>query len=123
VANFRQQFDIVSRFHDSPLQQGGLNPDCLHSHSHTQGALNMKKLILGTVAVVALGLGTPASAEDHGHAATETTPAAAATAMEAAPAAEAVKEATKEAAVTATVVDVAIANPDFTTLVSALSAA
>lgn len=83
----------------------------------------MKKLILGTVAVVALGLGTPASAEDHGHAATETTPAAAATAMEAAPAAEAVKEATKEAAVTATVVDVAIANPDFSTLVSALSAA
>ncbi len=75
----------------------------------------MKKLILGTVAVVALGLGTPAFAEDHGHAATETAPAAAAAATEAAPAAEAV--------VTATVVDVALANPDFSTLVSALSAA
>ena len=57
----------------------------------------MKKLILGRVAVVALGVGTPAWAEDHGHAATETTEAAAATAMEAGPAAEAVKEATKEA--------------------------
>lgn len=83
----------------------------------------MKKLILGTATVVALGL-TPAYAEDHGHAAdaaakTQATEAAVET--QAAPAADAVKT---EAAVEAqTIADVAAANADLSTLVSALAAA
>ena len=74
----------------------------------------MKKLILGTAAVVALGL-TPAFAEDHGHAAMEAAPAAAAT-TEAAPAVVDALEAK-------TIADLAVATPDLTTLVAALTAA
>lgn len=72
----------------------------------------MKKLILGTAAVMALGL-TPAFAEDHAdHGAT--------------PAAH--KEAPPSATATApveakTIADLAVATPDLSTLVSALTAA
>lgn len=74
----------------------------------------MKKLILGTAAVVALGL-TPAFAEDHGHAAMEAAPAMAAEATATTMAADAVES--------KTIADLAVATPDLSTLVAALTAA
>lgn len=71
----------------------------------------MKKLILGTAAVMALGL-TPAFAEDHGHGAME------APKETAAPAA-----ASSEAVEAKTIADLAVATPNLSTLVSALTAA
>lgn len=82
----------------------------------------MKKLILGTAAVVALGL-TPAFAEDHGHAATEATPAVKAEATaETAVEVEAPAAAT-EAVEAKTIADLAVADAELSTLVSALTAA
>ena len=77
----------------------------------------MKKLILGTAAVVALGL-TPAYAEDHGHAAKEAAPAVAAEAH-----AETTAPAATEAVEAKTIADLAVATPELSTLVSALTAA
>lgn len=76
----------------------------------------MKKLILGTAAVVALGL-TPAFAEDQGHATKEAAPAA----VEATATTEA--SAPVEATETRTIADLAIADAELSTLVSALTAA
>ncbi len=73
----------------------------------------MKKVLLGAASLLVLGLVNPAVAEDHGHDAAA--PAAAAATTEAAPAAETVAA--------GTIVDVATANADFSTLVSALTAA
>lgn len=79
----------------------------------------MKKLILGTAAFVTLGM-APAFAEEHATtatapAATEATAPAAATAETAAPAIEAVEA--------KTIADLAVADADLSTLVSALTAA
>lgn len=80
----------------------------------------MKKIILSTVAVMALGF-TPAFAEDHGHVAGEH---AAEHATEAAPAVQAETAATETKAVEAqTIADLAAANAELGTLVSALTAA
>ena len=81
----------------------------------------MKKLILGTAAVVALGL-TPAFAEDHGHAATEATPAVKAEAT-AETAVEVEAPAATEAVEAKTIADLAVADAELSTLVSALTAA
>ena len=86
----------------------------------------MKKLILGTAAVVALGL-TPAFAEDHGHAMKEAAPVAAevkatetiTTEIKTETTATAAAEATE----TKTIADLAVATPDLSTLVAALTAA
>ena len=85
----------------------------------------MKKLILGTAAVVALGL-TPAYAEDHGHAADAAPAAHAETHAETAVKTEAAAEthaATEKAAEAQDLVKAVAANAELSTLVTALKAA
>lgn len=81
----------------------------------------MKKLILGTAAVVALGL-TPAYAEDHGHAADVAPAVKAETAVQTQDAATAAI-AVEKAVEAQTIADVAATNAELSTLVSALNAA
>ncbi len=84
----------------------------------------MKKLILGTAAVVALGL-TPAYAEDHGHAADAATKTHAADAAPAAHAETHAETAVKaeKAAEAQDIVKAVAANAELSTLVAALNAA
>lgn len=81
----------------------------------------MKKLILATASVMALGL-APAYAEDHGQAATEAAPAVKAEAA-AETTAKTESVAAVEAVETKTIADLAVADAELSTLVSALAAA